>query len=176
MALCGALVGHALGQDAAQERAAIDQRLAAEQAACYQQFAVNACLRGARQRARSAHDALQQRERALAEATRRERSERHRQALWDKQAAAAQGIPPPAAPRPRASAPAPRAPQAGRAARAADARAEERARRSEDAARARQRLQDRQRAAAKRAEALRQRQAERAASGHAAPAPLPDPR
>jgi len=159
-----------------QERSAIDKRLAAAEAACYQKFAVNGCLRSARQQARSERAAVQQRENDLKDAARRERTDAHRQELQDKQAAAAAH---PAPTGPRTHRPNPPAPSAHRSPAnqsASVGNAEQaRARRAQDAAQARQRLLDKQSAAAERAQALRRHQAQREASGHPQAAPLPDP-
>jgi len=175
-----------------QERSAIDKRLAAAEAACYQKFAVNGCLRSARQQARSERAAVQQRENDLKDAARRERTDAHRQELQDKQAAAAEkaalGGALPAPTGPQAHRPNPPAPSAHRSTANQSAHrspanqsvsagnAEQaRARRAQDAAQARQRLLDKQSAAAERAQALQRRQAQREASGHPQAAPLPDP-
>lgn len=166
-----------------QERSAIDKRLAAAEAACYQKFAVNGCLRSARQQARSERAAVQQRENDLKDAARRERTDAHRQELQDKQAAAAEkaalGGALPAPTGPRAHRPNPPAPSAHRSPAnqsASVGNAEQaRARRAQDAAQAHQRLLDKQSAAAERAQALRRHQAQREASGHPQAAPLPDP-
>ena len=56
------------------ERQAIDQTLSQAQAACYQRFAVEDCLRQARQTARTAHTDLRQQEAVLNEAQRRQRA------------------------------------------------------------------------------------------------------
>lgn len=166
-----------------QERSAIDKRLAAEEAACYQKFAVNGCLRSARQQARSERAAVQQRENDLKNAARRERTDAHRQELQDKQAAAAEkaalGGAHPAPTGPRAHRPNPSAPSAHRSTANQSASAgnaeQARARRAQDAAQARQRLLDKQSAAAERAQAQQRRQAQREASDHPQAAPLPDP-
>ena len=167
----------------AHERHTIDKRLAAEEVACYQKFAVNGCLRSARQQARSERAAVQQRDNALKDAARRERSAAHRQELQDKQAVTAEKVPPedgapsPAGPRVHRSAPpAQRAHRsAGKQSASAESPDQERARRAQDAARARQRLLDKQSAAAERAQAQQRRQAQREASGHPQAAPLSDP-
>lgn len=160
-----------------QARAAIDQRLAAEEAACYQKFAVTDCLRRARRQARSERAALQQRESAAKAEIRRARSEQSRQALQDKQAAAASAAAqrePQAEPKAgrRAGPTAPRAPRqaVGKRAKPIDT-----GQRTEEAARAHERQIEKQRAAAERAKAQQQRDAERAAQGRPRAAPLPDP-
>lgn len=161
------------------ERAAIDQRLAQEEAACYQQFSVNACLRRARRQARSDRTEVQRREAAAKDQVRRERSDRYRQETQDRQEAAAQAAAQrdmqaqPRAPRAhRPSQPAARTPRPA-ADQSAQAKAAEQ--RAKDAEQARERQLRNQRSAAERAQALQRRQAQREAKGKPRSAPLPDP-
>ncbi|MGP1629072.1 MAG: hypothetical protein ACTS8S_01565 [Giesbergeria sp.] len=160
------------------ERAAIGKRLAREEAACYQQFAVNDCLRRARKQARIERAEVLQRESAAKDLIRRGRSDQRLQELQGKQESAASFIAerethaePRAFRTRRPSQPAARAPR-----RAVDQGVQAKAaeQRAKDAAQARQRQMDKQRAAAERAQAQKRRMAQRDAQGHAHPAPLPD--
>lgn len=180
------LAGPALGQSAdelhqKQARAAIAQRLATEEAACYQQFAVNDCLRRARQKARTAQAHEQQQSSARKQAERLERSIQHQQELQEKQASVrAQATPQVAdvqargARKQRPSQSTPHA-RGGDAEKALAERAAQQRARGEQAAKARQRLLDKQRQAAERQQARSRRQAQQGAQGHPSVAPLPDP-
>ena len=83
--LLAGLAGPALGEDGAAERAqnekhlkeqraAIDQRLAVQESACYQRFVVSSCLRSARRQAREERTLLQKAEDARKEELRRSRA------------------------------------------------------------------------------------------------------
>ena len=160
------------------QRAAIAERLVRQEAACYQQFDVNGCLRRVRQQDRSDRDALQSRENSARERVRLERSAKHQQAQQEKRAAAAM-----AAPAPHAKSGTVRAPgqsQSALRARAAAAdnvlaeRATKQRARAAQAAVAQQRQLEKQRTATERKQARARRQAERDGKGDPAIAPLPE--
>ena len=165
-----------------EQRGVISNRLAAEEAKCYEGFAVNECLIRARMQARSEQAEIQLRENATKERERRERSARHQQELLDKRDSTgvqAPGRDAQVEPREntrtqRPSQPAPHARSAegdkGTAERAARQRERE-----AQAAKAHQRLLEKQRAAAERAEAQARRQARRDAKNRPPATPLPDP-
>ena len=180
------LAAPALGQSAdemhqKQAHAAIAQRLATEEAACYQKFAVNDCLRRAHQKARIAQAHEQQQSSALKQAERLERSAQHQQELQEKQASVrAQALPqeadaPPHRTRKQGSSQSAPHAHGGSAEKAVAGRAAQQRARAEQAAKARQRLLDKQREAAERQQARSRRQTQQGAQGHPSVAPLPDP-
>lgn len=189
--LAGA-AGPALGQDGAAERAhseqhlkeqhaAIEQRLAAQESACYQRFAVSSCLRSVRRQAREERAALNASESTRKDALRRSRAAQHERNLQERQHQAEDAAPPAVAstahpPRARRSEQlAGRAASPSRIREVQAERARTHAQRAGDAEAARQRLLDKQRAAALRLQAHERRQARLDAKGHPHAAPLPDP-
>lgn len=153
----------------ARERSRLQARFAAEEAACRDRFAVNACRDEVRERRREALEPLRERELALDEADRRERAAERRRAIRARQEEAARRPPPPTESRlrPRELAPA--------ASRAMPARTppDRRTRESEAAGRAAAAERRREDALATQ-ERIEQRQREREAAGRTAlPLPLP---
>ncbi len=182
------------------DRAAIVERLAQQEAACYKKFAVNDCLLRARKQARNEQAVVQRQENAEKERARRESSSKHQQEVQNKRDASATKAPTPntqtdashKARTQRASPAAPRAPGARasprtRSARAAPStpsaaddkglaeRAARQRAREEHATKARERLLEKQRQAAEREQARAQRKAQRDASGRPAAKQLPEP-
>ena len=168
--LLAGLAGPALGEDGAAERAqnekhlkeqraAIDQRLAVQESACYQRFVVSSCLRSARRQAREERTLLQKAENARKEEPAPQSDTAH-------------------AKPPRAHSAAPLGARAAGLSKAREVQAERArtsAQRALDAKAARERLLDKQRAAELRVQAQQRRQAQLDAKGHPHAAPLPDP-
>lgn len=151
------------------ERSRLQARFAAEEAACRDRFAVNACRDEVRERRREALEPLRERELALDEADRRERAAERRRAIRAKQEAAARRPPPPTESRLRPREPAPAASRAMPARTPPDRLARE----SEAAGRAAAAERRREEARATQ-ERIDKRQREREAAGRAAsPLPLP---
>jgi colicin import membrane protein len=190
--LLAGLAGPALGQDGAAERAqnekhlkeqraAIDQRLAVRESACYQRFVVSSCLRDARRQAREERTLLQKAENARKEELRRSRAAQHEQNLTERQQQAEEAAPQSDtahAKPPRAHSAAPLGARAAGPSKAREVQAERArtsAQRALDAKAARERLLDKQRAAELRVQAQQRRQAQLDAKGHPHAAPLPDP-
>ncbi len=79
-------IARAAGREAVRkEREAITQTLRQAEAACYQRFAVEDCLRNARRHARDAQAVLRQREAVWDEAERQERAAQRQQDIQQRQ-------------------------------------------------------------------------------------------
>lgn len=157
-------------------RGAIEDTLQRAQAACYQRFAVEDCLRAARRQAREAQAVLRQQETAMDDRERRERAAQRLKSIEERQSTRAadappvigRGAPQPPATRQRAQ-PKPQA----RPPDAIAARQEERRLALQQRAEVeRQRQAQKRQAALERKERLQQRQAQDAARGRQPAAPL----
>ena len=162
------------------ESETIEKTLQQAEAACYQRFAVEDCLSQARRHAREARAQVRQRELVLDGA---ERHDRAAQRLGGVQAREGTRVPP----TPHQGATTDRKPQTERdqqAARRAQAQQEALAAhqasqapeaqvRVDEAAQARKNNEEKRQAAQKRRARVQQSQADRAATGHKTPAPLP---
>lgn len=182
----GAAVAPPDGDRAAQrhaierERAAVASTLQQAETACYQRFAVEDCLRGARRTARTARAHLAQREVALEEAERRERAAQRLGDIAERQSAQPLPVPPAAnraAVRPLAGEREQQAHERARQQQEKNAahqaqQAEQLRAREAGAVEARRQFADKQKAAAARQARVRQLQADKAAAGSPA-APLP---
>lgn len=163
------------------EEAAIAGQLQQAEAACYQRFAVEDCLRAERRSARAKRAVLQQREAVISDAERRERAAQRLKDVEQRQAARDAETPPAprvAAPRkgkePDVQAPQQRARrQSEREAAARTDQAKHRQELDSEAARNRQHQQEKQQAANERRARLKKQQEEDKARGHAPAAPLP---
>jgi len=151
------------------------------EAACYQRFAVEDCLRAERRSARAQRAVLQQREAVISDAERRERAALRLKDVAQRQAARDAETPPAprvAAPRRAkesdAQAPQQRArKQNEREAAARTDQAKHRQELDQEAARNRQHQREKQQAAAERRARLQKQQEQDKARGHAPAAPLP---
>lgn len=161
-----------------EEEAVITRRLQQAEAACYQRFAVEDCLRAARRDARTQRAALRQRESLLDDAERRERAARREQDVARRQAEHAASEPQMAAPR------APREPdsrgprlragtQGGREAAARAHQERQRQALDQQAARNRQQQREKQQAADERKARVQKQLEEDKARGRQPAAPLP---
>lgn len=159
------------------ERLAIDEALQRTQAACYQRFAVEDCLRTARRRAREHLAVLRQQESMMDDRERRERAAQRLQSIEERQNT--RGAEVPSVIMPRASHPQKplgvlqRAHPQARQADSAQANQEERRQALQQrAAVERQRQKEKQQAAQERKARVQQRQEQDAARGRKPAAPL----
>lgn len=160
------------------EQAAIAARLKQAEAACYQRFAVEDCLRSERRRARAERAVLRQRESVLDDTERRERAALRLQDIEQRRDAAQPPQPRTAASRPtkalNSQAPEQRARRQSERSEAVQAeQAKRQQERQQQAARDRQRLQERQQAASDRKARVQQEQEQEKARGRQPAAPLP---
>lgn len=163
------------------EEAVIAGQLKQAEAACYQRFAVEDCLRAERRSARAQRAVLQQREAVISDAERRERAAQRLKDIEQRQAARDAETPP----APRVSAPrqgkepdaqAPQLRARKQSEREAAARADQEKHRQsvqQQAARNRQYQLEKQQAANERKARLQQQQEQDKARGHVPAAPLP---
>lgn len=162
------------------ERAAVASTLRQAETACYQRFAVEDCLRGARRTARTARAQIAQREAILEEAERRERAAQRLSDIAERQSAQPQPVPRSANSPAVRSSEGERQQQAHERARQQQEKntahqaqqAEQQRARATGEIEARRQFADKQKAAAERQERVRQLQADKAAAGPPA-APLP---
>ena len=160
-----------------QQRQALDRSLRQNEAACYQRFAVQDCLRQVRQAARQAQADVRQQAAALDAAERRERANRRLQEALAREtahsAALAQPVlaAVPARPKSAPSAPPQRPTQRAQQAKAVAARAAQ----AQRAQQARQLRQEKNADAAQRRARVLQSQAEAAAAGRTPAASLSPP-
>jgi len=172
------------------ERRAIDARRLQEEGACYRQFAVEDCLRGARARARTADDALRQRELQINDEERREKAGQRLKDIEDKQREQQERLQAGERPAPMQGAPRTDAQARERAQREQDARERARQQQQREAGHAaqqerrnaaqqqridesRSRYETKQQKALERREKHERQRAEAAAAGKAPAAPLP---
>lgn len=173
----GALENAAQRERIGRERRAIDETLQRAQAACYQRFAVEDCLRTARRRAREDMAVLRQQESMMDDRERRERAAQRLHSIEERQQGRGADAPPVAVPRtsrPQASQedsprpqPQARPPDAGRAGPQERRQALQRR-----AALERQRQTEKQQSAQNRKARAQQRQDADAARGRQPAAPL----
>lgn len=162
------------------ERETIGKTLQQSEAACYQRFAVEDCLRDARRQAREALARIKRREQVLDAAERHERAAQRLQDIQERESTRPAPVPhqgaaasrPVATERDQAAAQRAQAQQAARAAHQSSQATQATARAAE-AERARQNQEVRRQAAQQRKARVQQTQADRAAAGYQMPAPLP---
>lgn len=165
------------------ERDAIQARLLAQEADCYQRFAVTACLHQARSAARAQDTALLHQQHLIDDAERRDKAAQRQRTIQDKERALAErNATPPAAQgavrgeppqRVQGASQGPGAPQ-GSALQESAAAQQPQAQTERDA-QARERYEAKQEKARLRRDAQEQRRAEDAAAGRVPAAPLPEP-
>lgn len=162
------------------ERETIGKTLQQSEAACYQRFAVEDCLRAARRQAREALARIHQREQALDSAERHERAAQRLQEIEERESTrpvpalheGATESRPLQTERDQEAAQRAQAQQAHRDAHQASQAGQVQTR-AADAERARQNQDAKRQAAQQRKARVQQSQADRAAAGHKMPAPLP---
>ena len=160
-----------------QERAQLDARLQAAEAACHQRFAVEDCLRAERRQARQKRMALQARENQLNLTERRQRAAQRQQSIEARQrqhTPTVAAISHRATQRHKKAAPRPSASPPPQAIIWAQRQARQQAT-AQHAAQAQQALQAKQAAAQAHKQQVLRQQAERAQSGKPPAAPLPVP-
>lgn len=170
----GALDHAAQRERIGRERLAIDETLQRAQAACYQRFAVEDCLRAARRRAREDLAVLRQQESVMDDRERRERAAQRLHGVEERQQGRGADVPPAAVPRASRTQedslrpqPQARPPDAGR-----PGPQERRQALQQRAALERQRQTEKQQSAQNRKARAQQRQDEDAARGRQPAAPL----